>query len=154
LDGLTLVLSLITIVLIALSLWLSVNRRRTVLQLAVGVSLLMIVERRTVLHEQGALASAAHSPQVAQSVLGDLLNGFVVLTAWVLAAALVVLVIAVLSGPYRWAVALRSSVKRAGRSIAGQGAVTAEVRWSPGLLLMRLACSWQAPESPGSCSGP
>jgi hypothetical protein len=118
-DRLTLVLPLVTIVLIALSLWLSVNRRRTVLQLAVGVSLLMIVERRTVLHEQGALASAAHSPQVAQSVLGDLLNGFIVLTAWVLAAALVVLVIAVLSGPYRWAVALRSSVKRAGRSIAG-----------------------------------
>ena len=73
-DGLTLVLPLITIALIALSLWLSVNRRRTVLQLAVGVSLLMIVERRGVLHEQSALASAAHNPQVAQSVLGDLLQ--------------------------------------------------------------------------------
>jgi hypothetical protein len=47
-DRLTLVLPLVTIVLIALSLWLSVNRRRTVLQLAVGVSLLMIVERRVV----------------------------------------------------------------------------------------------------------
>ena len=32
--------------------------------------------------------------------------------------ALVVLVIAVLSGPYRWAVAIRSWVKRTGRSIA------------------------------------
>jgi hypothetical protein len=118
-DALTLVLPLVTIVLIALSLWLSVNRRRTLLQLAVGVVLLMIIERRSVLHEQGALASAAHNPQVAQSVLGDLLHGFFVLTAWVLAAALVVLVIAVLSGPYRWAVALRSSVKQAGRNIAG-----------------------------------
>src|SRR5580698_1828075 len=78
-DGLTLILPLVTIVLIALSLWLSVNRRRTVLQLAVGVSLLMIVERRVVLHEQGALASAAHNPQLAQSVLGDLLHGFFVL---------------------------------------------------------------------------
>jgi hypothetical protein len=77
------------------------------------------LERRGILHEQGALASAAHNPQVAQSVLGDLLHGFFVLTAWVLAAALVVLVIAVLSGPYRWAVALRSSVKRTGHSIAG-----------------------------------
>ena len=118
-DRLTLVLPLVAIVLIALSLWLSVNRRRTVLQLAVGVSLLMIVERRVVIHEQGALASAAHNPQVAQSVLGDLLHGFFVLTAWVLGVALVVLVIAVLSGPYRWAVALRSWVKRTGRSIAG-----------------------------------
>ena len=118
-DRLTLVLPLVTIVLIALSLWLSVNRRRTVLQLAVGVSLLMIVERRLVIHEQGVLASAAHNPQVAQSVLGDLLHGFFVLTAWVLGVALVVLVIAVLCGPYRWAVALRSRVKRTWRSIAG-----------------------------------
>ena len=116
-DRLTLVLPLITIVLIALSLWLSVNRRRTLLQLAVGVSLLMIVERRVVLHEQSALASAAHNPQVAQSVLGDLLHGYFVLTAWVLGVALVVLVIAVLSGPYRWAVAFRSRVTRTWRSI-------------------------------------
>jgi hypothetical protein len=116
-DRLTLVLPLITILLIALCLWLSVNRRRTVLQLAVGVCLLMIVERRVVIHEQGALASAAHDPQVAQGVLGDLLHGFFVLTGWVLGVALVVLVIAVLSGPYRWAVAFRSRVTRTGRSI-------------------------------------
>src|SRR5271170_3278167 len=118
-DGLTLILPLVTIVLIALSLWLSVNRRRTLLQLAVGVSLLMIVERRSVLHEQSTLANAAHNPQVAQSILGDLLHGFFVLTAWVLAVALVVLVIAVLCGPYRWAVAMRSWVKQTGHSIAG-----------------------------------
>jgi len=118
-DGLTLVLPLVTIALIALSLWLSVNRRRTLLQLAVGVSLLMIVERRTVLHEQSVLASAAHNPQLASAVLGDLLHGFFVLSAWVLGVALAILVIALLAGPYGWAAAIRSSVQRAGRSIAG-----------------------------------
>jgi hypothetical protein len=118
-DGLTLVLPLVTIVLIALCLWLSVNRRRTLLQLAVGVSLLMIVERRVVLHEQSVLASAAHNPQLASIVLGDLLHGLFVLTAWVLGVALAVLVIALLAGPYRWATAIRSSVQRAGRNIAG-----------------------------------
>jgi hypothetical protein len=117
-DRLTLVLPLVAIALIALSLWLSVNRRRTLLQLAVGVSLLMIVERRVVIHEQGALAGAAHNPQLAQSVLGELLHGYFVLTAWVLGVALGVLVIAVLSGPYRWAAAMRAWVKRTGRSIA------------------------------------
>ena len=117
-DRLTLVLPLVAIVLIALSLWLSVNRRRTLLQLAVGVSLLMIVERRVVLHEQSMLASDAHNPQLTQTVLGDLLHGFFVLTAWVLGVALVILVIAVLSGPYRWAVAFRSWVTRTWRSIA------------------------------------
>ena len=116
-DRLTLVLPLVTIALIALALWLSVNRRRTLLQLAVGVSLLMIVERRVVLHEQSVLASDAHNPQLAQTVLGDLLHGFFVLTAWVLGVALVVLVIAVLCGPYRWAVAFRSWVKQTWRNI-------------------------------------
>jgi len=118
-DGLTLILPLVTIALIALTLWLSVNRRRTVLQLAAGVSLLMIVERRGVLHEEGVLAGDAHNPQLAQTVFGYLLNGFFVLTAWVLGVALVVLVLAVLAGPYRWAVAFRSWLRRAGRSIAG-----------------------------------
>jgi hypothetical protein len=157
-DGLTLILPLVTIALIALSLWLSVNRRRTLLQLAVGVSLLMIVERRSVLHEQSTLANAAHNPQVASNVLGDLLHGFFVLTAWVLAVALVVLVIAVLSGPYRWAVALRSSVTRAGRSIAGArgGDHRGVARWMAshaaglqlagavvaGLLLLIVSVSW------------
>ncbi len=117
-DGLTLVLPLVTIVLIALTIWLSVNRRRTVLQLAAGVSLLMIVERRGVLHEEGVLASDAHNPQLAQTVFGYLLNGFFVLTAWVLGVALVVLVLAVLAGPYRWAVAFRSWLRRTWHSIA------------------------------------
>jgi hypothetical protein len=79
----------------------------------------MIVERRVTLHEQSTLASGAHNPQVAQIVLGDLLHGFYVLTAWVLGVALVVLVIAVLSGPYGWALAFRSRVKRTWLSIAG-----------------------------------
>ena len=118
-DRLTLVLPLVTIVLIALALWLSVNRRRSLLQLAVGVSLLMIVERRVVIHEQGVLAGTAHNPQVAESLLGQLLNGFFVLTAWVLGVALAILVITVLMGPYRWAVAMRSWVKRTWHHIAG-----------------------------------
>jgi hypothetical protein len=129
-----------------------------VLQLAVGVSLLMIVERRVTLHEQSTLASGAHNPQVAQIVLGDLLHGFFVLTAWVLGVALVVLVIAVLSGPYRWAVALRSWVKRTWLNIAGGrgGDHRGVVRWMAshaaglqlggavvaGILLLIVSVSW------------
>jgi hypothetical protein len=65
-----------------------------------------------VIHEQGVLANSAHNPQVAQIVLGDLLNGFFVLTAWILGLALGALVVTLVSGPYRWAVALRSLVAR------------------------------------------
>ena len=105
------------------------------------------------------LANAAHNPQVASSVLGDLLHGFFTLTAWVLAVALVVLVIAVLCGPYRWAVALRSRVTQAGRSIArarGGGRHGPAVTWmashaaglqltgavAAGILLLIVSVSW------------
>jgi hypothetical protein len=64
-----------------------------------------------------ALTLMSNPDKVAQSVPVELVHGFFVLTAWVLAVALVVLVIAVLSGPYRWAIC--SWVKRTGRTIAG-----------------------------------
>lgn len=116
-DRLAILLPLITLILIALSLWLSVSRRRTLVQLLVGTILLMIILRRVVIHSQGALASKANSPQVAQLVLGDLLHGFFVLTAWILGIALAILVVALLSGPYSWAVAIRSFVARGWRTM-------------------------------------
>jgi hypothetical protein len=48
-------------------------------------------------------------------VLGDLLHGFFVLTGWLLAIALVILVVALLTGPYRWAVTLRQCMVRTWR---------------------------------------
>ena len=61
------------------------------------------------------MANGANNPQVAQTVLADLLHGFFILTAWLLAIALVILVLALLTGPYRWAVALRRFVARTWR---------------------------------------
>ena len=61
-DRLTLLLPLITLALIALSLWLSVARRRTLIQLLVGIALLMIVLRRVVIHEQGASGKQRSQP--------------------------------------------------------------------------------------------
>jgi hypothetical protein len=117
-DRLVIVLPIVTILLLALTLWLSVSRRRTALQLGAGVALLMIVERRVVIHEQGVYAGTAQNPQAASIIFGDLLHGFFILTAWVLGVALAVVVITVLLGPYRWAVAARSWVKRMARGIA------------------------------------
>ncbi|HUD16781.1 MAG TPA: hypothetical protein VMQ59_05930 [Acidimicrobiales bacterium] len=118
-DRLAIALPFITVALIALTLWLSVGRRRTLVQLLVGTLLLMIVVRRVVIHEQGALANSAHNPQVAQLVLGDLLHGFFVLTLWILWVAFGVLAVALLTGPYRWAMAFRSFVARTWHIVAG-----------------------------------
>src|SRR5664280_1974513 len=125
-DRLTIALPLLTLGLIAFTLWLSVSRRRTLVQFLVGSSLLLIVLRRVVIHEQNALANDANNHQVAQTVLGDLLHGFFILTAWLLGIALVILVVALLTGPYRWAVALRGLVVQAWRR--GIEAVSGERR--------------------------
>lgn len=111
-DRATVVLPLLALALIAVTLWLSVSRRRTLIQLLVGSSLLLVVVRQVVLHEQRVLADDAGNRQVAQTVLGDLLHGFFALTAWLLVIALAILVVALLTGPYAWAVNLRRFVGR------------------------------------------
>jgi hypothetical protein len=118
-DRLAIALPFITLALIAFTLWLSLGRRRTLVQILVVSLLLMIVVRRVVIHEQSALANSTHNPQVSQIVLTDLLHGFFVLTAWILWVAFGILVVALITGPYRWAVALRSYVVRACRWVTG-----------------------------------
>ena len=125
-DRLSILLPLLTLAVIAFTLWLSVSRRRTLVQLLVGTSLLLIVLRRVVIHEQNALANYANNHEVARTVLDHLMHGFFVLTAWLLGIALVILVVALLTGPYPWAVALRRFVAR-GWSLA-VGAVSGERR--------------------------
>ena len=113
----------------------------------------MIVVRRVVIHGQGALASSAHSPQVAQIVLGDLLHGFFVLTAWVLGIAVAILVVTLLSGPYRWAVAVRSFVARVGGCGGGrsQWRTAGRGRWR-GYRPTPVPFSWAVRCWPASCS--
>ena len=110
-DRLAILLPILTFLVIVLALWLSVARRRTILQLVVGTSLLVIVVRRVVIYEQGALAHSAQNPQVAHDALGELLQGLYSGTAWVLWAALAIAVVALVTGPYRWAVAGRHFVR-------------------------------------------
>jgi hypothetical protein len=118
-DRLAILLPILTFVIIVLALWLSVARRRTILQLTVGTILLTILVRRVVIYEQGALAHSAHNPQVAHDVFGELLAGLYSGTLWVLWAALASLVVALVTGPYRWAVAGRSFVRRGWDAVVG-----------------------------------
>ena len=144
-DRLTILLPILTVVLIALALWLSVGRRRTLLQLAVVVTLLTILVRRLVIYEQGALSRTANDPQVAHHVLGELLHGFYVSTAWVLWIALAIIVVSLVTGPYRWAVAGRSFVRHGWDAVAwhlhGEGgrATLAWIADHAGLLQLAVA---------------
>jgi hypothetical protein len=117
-DGITVLLPLLTVAAIVLSLWLSLSRRRTLVQMLVVTALLMIVTRRVVVHFESTLAAKANSPDVASQVLAQLMNGLFVMTAWILGIVLAVLVVTLLTGPYRWAVRLRAVTGRLAKQVA------------------------------------
>jgi hypothetical protein len=106
---------------IAGTMWVSPRRRRTLLQLTVGVTITMVVLRRLVFLFQDDLLELVQDPgnvgavdSVASSFLDPLLDG----ALWVGLIALVIAAIAAVTGPYSWAVKLRDWVSGVARGTA------------------------------------
>lgn len=112
-------LLVITPLLALLALWLSRRRRRTLLQMAVGVMLGMVLLRRTVFWLQNTLIATGKPENKAarSAIVHQVLHGFFDLSLWVLWIAFAVLVLAAVTGPYRWAVASRRWTVTAGRNV-------------------------------------
>lgn len=111
------VLVALTVVLIPLALWLSRRRRRTLLQLVFGIALGLVLIRRVGLRIEGDAVDLiaggtvqAAARAIASAFLSPLLDATALLL-WVLAAAAAVTLI---TGPYRWAAALRRGAARVG----------------------------------------
>ena len=137
-NRLVLLLLIITPLVFIAALWASPRRRRTLLQLTIGGMLTLIVVRRAMYWLESDLTAAAR-PQnrAALSVIaGQILHGLFDVTLWFLIGGLIVLVVALLAGPYRWAVAIRSWARRAaqvfahlGSALAGHASSDATVTW-------------------------
>jgi hypothetical protein len=109
-DRLVVVLLPLGVVLAALALWLSHRRRRTLLQLAVGLALGMVLIRRVGFRVQDEVATLPPRPagQESASLAAEaFLKPLTTFGGWVLAGAIVVIVLAVLTGDYPWVVSLR-----------------------------------------------
>jgi hypothetical protein len=117
-KSLTVVLVIVTPLLLALALWLSRTRRRTLIQTSVGVLLVTVILRRTMMWLQKDLINTGRpeNKPARQVIVHQLLNGFFGMTVWLLWITLAVLVIAVITGPYRWAVRGREFVTNSARS--------------------------------------
>lgn len=89
------------------------RRRRTLLQLSVGGVLGLVVVRRAAMWEQSRLADVGRpeNKEARTAIVDQVLNGFFTLSLWFVVGGLVVVVLALVSGPYPWAVAGR---RRAG----------------------------------------
>ena len=107
-DRYVVVLPPLGLVLAVMALWLSRRRRRTLLQLCAGLVIGMALVRRVGFRLQDEVAALPPSPQGRESadlVLDAFLQSLTTFGAWVIAGALVVAAVAVLSGDYPWVVA-------------------------------------------------
>lgn len=112
-DRLVVVLLPLGILLAGLALWVSHRRRRTVLQLTVGLVIGMVLIRRVGFRVQDEVAALPPRPQGQRSAAlaaESFVQPLTTFGGWVIAGALVVALIAVLTGDYPWVVSLRSRV--------------------------------------------
>ena len=129
-DRLT-VLSLVLLpVLFVGALAVSPRRRRTLLQLTIGGALTVVLLRRAVFYLDDRLTSAAkpENRAAAHVIVSTLLDRLVTITVWILVGALVLAVLALLTGPYRWARAVRH-----GAAVAGEAVGTTTVQVGRGM---------------------
>ena len=111
----------------------SSRRRRTLLQLMTGLALVLVLERRFAIAEADRLVASAkpENENAARAVVDSVLSTLLTYTSRLLLVVVIVVVIALLSGPYGWAVRLRSGVSDLWRT--GTGAVRgAELAGAPG----------------------
>jgi TRAP-type C4-dicarboxylate transport system permease small subunit len=117
-----LILLLILIpILVAAALVVSTRRRRTLIQLTAGGAIGLVIVRRVAIIGRDSLFDRVNTQRhPGVRVLTDtLMDSLFRYTGILLAIVLLTLVIALITGPYPWAVATRTWVRDAGRGIAG-----------------------------------
>ncbi len=120
LDVLYWLLPLITFLAIAAAIWLSPNRRRTLLQILFGTAIALVIEKRAESWIQSRVVSSLSPANRAAGadVVHQVLRGFATATWWLLVIALVAVVFLLVTGPYKWARSLRDRTGRETRALA------------------------------------
>jgi hypothetical protein len=119
-ERLVILLLLLIPILAAAALVVSMRRRRTLIQLAAGGAIgLVIIRRLAIIARDNLFESVDTQRHPAVRVLADtLMDRLFWLTGILLAIVLLALLIAVVTGPYPWAVKLRGWVGDLGRGVA------------------------------------
>src|SRR5262249_10339861 len=109
-DRATWALLILTPLLVIAALLLSRRRRRTLLQLTVGALLVMVIVRRTMMWLQNTVVNTGRPENKAarSAIIHQVLHGFFTVTLWIVIIGLVVVAVALITGPYPWAVTSRA----------------------------------------------
>jgi hypothetical protein len=128
------VLAILFFVTAALALWISRRRRRTLIQLMTALLVILVVERRAAIAESNAIVNKVNPENQAagRAVVDQVLGTLLRYTGWLLVIAVLILLIAVITGPYPWAMRIRAWT--AAVAAAAVGAVrdrqpSTEVTW-------------------------
>jgi hypothetical protein len=125
----TALLAIAAVLLIALTIWVSPRRRRTILQLALGIGLVTVVLRRVVFTAQGEILGQIKIQQnekAVSNILDQVLGGYLGLTVAVLWLCAFVALVAFLVGPARPAVAVRNGAVSLWHATTGAVSKTSE----------------------------
>jgi hypothetical protein len=130
-ERLVYLLIALLVICFALALVVSTRRRRTLLQLSVGMALATVLVRRIAIAGTDHIVGSAkpENQGVVRAVADDLISSLKSYTAWILWIALIVLIVALVTGPYPWARALRANVAKAPSALAAGGARLKAVPW-------------------------
>jgi hypothetical protein len=109
------VLPILALLALLAAIWLSRRRRRTLLQFLFLAAILIVLLRRFVFLLQRELISSAQpaNQAAASDIIHQLTSGLVDLTTWILGGLALAIIIALVTGPYRWATSLRGHVSSA-----------------------------------------
>jgi hypothetical protein len=126
-DSVDLASRLITLIVVlfflaaAGTLWASTRRRRTLVQLTTALAVVLVIERRSAIAAANRVVGAAkpENRDAASAVVDQVLGTLLRFTGWLLVLAVGALLIALLSGPYPWAVRLRGWVRDVGAAVTG-----------------------------------
>lgn len=129
-ERLLYVLLAVYVLAVAGAIALSKQRRRTIVQLSAGLLVIVVAERRIARVAEASITEKIADPSAraaARAASQSLLNDFLSATVWLAWLFLIVLVIALVTGPYGWAVWVRARAARLGR-LAGDAVTGARAR--------------------------
>ena len=113
-------LVVLTLVLIALALWMSRRRRRTLLQLVVGSMVGIVVLRRLTMWVEDQVVDLAQRPdgeRALGAITDQVFGSFFAVTLIVIVVGLAIVAIALITGPYGWAVTTRTKTSALARGV-------------------------------------